>query len=130
MNAGPSAVERAWIELDDLVDGIFAAPPAFPEAERAKAQARGAAQILALFTTPFFVTVDEVGVEAAKRREARATGAPHRTPGLDPTRADIDLERTAKLRRCAAGVHEWFADTQGGAATLCLICRIPAGPVR
>lgn len=123
MNAGPSIIEQAWAQLDAQVDEIYRlgdeanqygldgdpglAEETYREMLVAKARARGKAEILALLMAPYYATADEISVEAAARAQARATGQRHRTLGLDPAKASLDLDLAERRRACARGEHMW-----------------------
>lgn len=126
MNAGPSIIEQAWAQLDAQVDEIYALggqvltePLLAPRLSAARARARGKAEILALLMAPYYATADEISAEAAARAQARATGQRHRTLGLDPAKASLDLELAERRRACARGEHMW-ATTGEGAEAFCV----------
>lgn len=87
-------VEKAWAQLDAEVDQIAAeaakAPTAESEAHIAllKARARGKAEILFLFMSPHFNSVDEIAVEAARRKQYRDAGAEYTSPGMGTRRTE------------------------------------------
>lgn len=89
MNAGESLLRRTWELLDSKVDIILAEPNgpgdnALEAAarERARYEARGIAETLAIHMKPFFESADDIVKEAVKRHKARKAGAAHETPGL------------------------------------------------
>jgi hypothetical protein len=78
-------VETAWQKLDAVMDLIMdPAASTLPEQTmRAKYEARGMAEIIALFMGPFFTTPDDVAKEAKKRWQARRDGdTAYETVGL------------------------------------------------
>jgi hypothetical protein len=83
-------IEQAWTQLDTEVDEIMALTTKVGRGEHdfeydlafAKAAARGKAEILALLTTPFFTTADEISAEAGRRYQARQAGVDPQTPGI------------------------------------------------
>lgn len=89
MNAGESLLLRTWELLDSKVEVIMA-PQQGPgdnelEAaarERAKYEARGIAETLAILMQPFLTEADEVVRHAVKRHKAKQAGEVYDTPGL------------------------------------------------
>ena len=90
MEVGRSLLLDTWKLLDSKVDIIMSEPndphgDNSVEAEarsRAKYEARGIAEVLANFMSPFFDSADDIVREAVARYKARSSGADHETPGL------------------------------------------------
>lgn len=107
MNAGDSLLRRTWELLDSKVDIILAEPEGPGDnalqaeaRDRAKYEARGIAEALAIHMQPFLTSADAVVKEAVKRHKNRLAGiTDYDTPGLsehlwDPMRNWDGSERT------------------------------------
>lgn len=89
MEAGESLLRKTWELLDKKVDVILAEPKGpgdnaieADNRERARNEARGVAETLAILMQPFLTSADDVVKHAVKRHKARAAGTTHETPGL------------------------------------------------
>lgn len=83
MNQGRHLLLDTWKLLDSKVDLILDdSQSAAPEKEKAKNEARGIAEVLAMFMRPFFESADDIVRESVKRHKAKVADAEHQTPGL------------------------------------------------
>ena len=89
MSAGPTLLQRTWDLLDSKTE-IIMMPRVGDENElslqnraEARHQARGIAEVLALFMVPHFTTADEIVREAVRRYKAKQAGdTEYETAGL------------------------------------------------
>jgi hypothetical protein len=80
MNVGRHLLLETWQLLDSKVNLIMEDTlNAAPEKSAAKNEARGIAEVLAMFMKPFFESADDIVREAVKRHKG---GPDHETPGL------------------------------------------------
>lgn len=87
--SGRHLLLETWNHLDSKVD-IIMSPQVGPgdneveakERERAKYEARGIAEILQKFMSPFYNEADDIVREAVARYKARQSGTEHETKGL------------------------------------------------
>lgn len=89
MNAGESLLRKTWELLDSKVHVILREPNGpgdnaieAADRERARIEARGVAEVLAIHMKPFLTDTDDVVKEAVKRYKAKQAGERHETPGL------------------------------------------------
>jgi hypothetical protein len=95
MHEQKSVIRQAWEQLDEQVDEIMeltakAEAAGFDKVievalERAKARARGKAEILALIMAPYYESAEEISAEAGQRWAARKNGTEHTTKGISIT---------------------------------------------
>jgi hypothetical protein len=111
MTAGPTLLQRTWDLLDAKMEVIMVKPELGRDDTtswmEAKQQARGIAEVLAMFMVPHFSTADEIAREAVARYKARQSGdTEYETAGLgsrryEPPAATI-LERANERRSAPA----------------------------
>lgn len=107
MSAGPTLLQRTWDLLDAKVNFIMDdSLNAAPEKERAKYEARGIADVLAMFMVPHFATSDDIVREAMRRYKAREAGdTEYETAGLGSRRyeppAAVVMARADEARKPA-----------------------------
>lgn len=109
-----TVLEKAWAELDKVVDEIATSTALQAEAHRTgdpeggqrygreilalKNLARGEAQIISLFMSAYYPTYAEVSLEAAKRRAHRIRGEAYESPGLGARRFEKEVKDVADTR--------------------------------
>lgn len=81
-------LEQSWEMLDELVDKIFDGDLPADEKRDLQNQAKGVAQVLAIFMQPHFEFPHEISLEARKRWQARKAGEPYETAGLGSRRTE------------------------------------------
>lgn len=107
-------LEKAWAELDKVVDEIATSTALQDEAHRAqdadasqrygreilalKNLARGEAQIISLFMSAYYPTYADVSLEAAKRRAHRTRGEAYESPGLGARRFQKEVKDVTDTR--------------------------------
>lgn len=77
-----SLLMKAWAILDSHTGIVMSMTRDHPDRPKWMGQARGVAEVIALFMPPHFRTADEVVREAMKRYQAAQEGREHKTPGL------------------------------------------------
>lgn len=89
MNPGQELLLKTWTLLDSKVDIILSEPNGAGDnvieaenREQAKYEARGIAEVLALYMKPFYEKADDIVREAVARHKAKVAGEERDTPGL------------------------------------------------
>lgn len=109
-----TVLEKAWAELDKVVDEIMTSTALQDEARRnqdveasrrygreilaLKSLARGEALIISLFMSAYYPTYVEVSLEAAKRRAHRVRGEAYESPGLGARRFQKEVKDVTDTR--------------------------------
>lgn len=109
-----TTLEKAWAELDKIVDEIARSSTLRAEASRSgdldraqnyglqvlelKNLAHGMAEIIALFMSAYYPTWAEVSQEAAKRRAHRVRGEAYESPGLGARRFQKEVKDATDTR--------------------------------
>lgn len=105
MTSGAALLQNMWMLLDSKVDRLMAEPNGVAdnaieaeERQRAKYEARGIAEALAILMQPFLADADAVVREAIKRHKARKAGTEYETTGLAETLWDPQTTWDGKPR--------------------------------
>lgn len=106
-----TTLEKAWAELDKVVDEIAASTRLLNAAttvERIehyglqvlefKSEARGMARVISLFMSAYYPTWAEVSQEAAKRQAHRVRGERYESPGLGARRFQKEVKDATDTR--------------------------------
>lgn len=97
-----TVLEKAWAELDDVVDEIVAAKirrgATTLEVENLKHLATGMASVISLFMSAYYPTPEAVSLEAAKRRAHRTRGEAYESPGLGARRFQKEVKDVTDTR--------------------------------
>lgn len=109
-----TVLEKAWAELDGTVDQIAISEGLKKQADadrnlersefyalqlvKLKHFARGEAQIISLFMSAYYPTMEAVSLEAAKRRAHRIHGFRYESPGLGARRFQKEVKDVTDTR--------------------------------